>query len=310
MKGQGKPLFLYVIGPTASGKSDFALQVAQELQWPIVNCDSLQVYRKVNIGTAKPTLAEMKSVPHYLFDFVEPPETLTAADYLEEVKKNQEHLKHSPRLFVGGSGFYVQALEKGLYPNSNVADSVKEKVSLWLEEEGYEGLYNWIQQKDLQFAQSISLNDHYRVRRAVEVMLSQDKNMTDLKKEMEQGTFSILPEHQSYKIAFKADKVKWRDRVTQRTRKMLSLGFVDEVKSLLDLGLEEWPPLKSVGYKEIGLFLKGEIVQDDLEERIVTSTMQLIKKQMTWFKRDQSIVWFDISEQEKAFEYIKSKITE
>jgi tRNA dimethylallyltransferase len=307
-ENQKKHLFVFVLGPTAAGKSRFAMEVGAKHDWPLINCDSLQVYKKLDIGTAKPSRQERDSHTHYLYDFVEPPQTLTAADYLKEVQNCLEKNKLEKGLFVGGSGFYIQALEKGLYPDSKVSERVKAKVKNWIEEDGFEALYHWLQEKDPDFAKKISINDHYRIRRSVQVMMTQNKSMTELKEEMKNKNYSILPPHQKLKIGLKAEKSVLRDRVHLRTQRMISEGFVKEVESLLAEGLEDWAPIKSVGYKEVVAYLKGEIPWTSLEDRIVTSTMQLIKKQMTWFKRDEEIHWFDLSEQEVALNVVNDYI--
>lgn len=295
-----KPFYLFVVGPTASGKSQFAMEVAEKYQWPIINCDSLQVYKKTDIGTAKPTKEEMREVPHLLFDFVDPPNTLTAADYIEEVRRITLGNQKQNSVFVGGSGFYIQALEKGLYPNAKVPEEAKARVKQWIEDKGYDDLYTWIKERDREFADKISANDHYRIRRAGEIMFSQTKTMTELKAQMKSQNLSVLPDHRKLKIGFRAEKSILKERVQNRTQQMLSDGLVEEVKALLDQGLADWPPLKSVGYKEVQMLLNGEIPIQSLEDQIVTATMQLIKKQMTWFKRDQQIKWFDIADHDSA----------
>lgn len=295
--------FLYVVGPTAVGKTELSLRLAETLQWPVVNCDSVQVYKEVNIGTAKPSAAELKRVPHFLFDYVPAPQKQTAAQYLQDVVGLLEKKKIEKAIFVGGSGFYVQALEKGLYPNSETPAEVKREVDLWIQSEGFAALYQWLKKKDEAFSLKISGNDHYRIRRAVEVMKTQQKTMTELKQQMSEESHSPLPEHQSLKIGIRQDKEVLRERVKTRTRQMLQAGFVEEVRLLLDQGLKDWAPMQSVGYKEVQNFLNSEQSEEDLFEYIVTSTMQLIKKQMTWFKRDSQIQWFSPDQMQEAVNF-------
>ncbi len=300
--------FVYVIGPTASGKTDLSLQVAEKLQWPILNCDSVQVYKEVNIGTAKPSVEERSQVPHYLFDYVEPPAKLSAADYLRDVTQCLNENKINQALFVGGSGFYIQALQKGLYPETTAPSDIKNNIQMWIDDRGMGSLYEWVKENDPIFAEKISENDHYRVRRAVEVMLSQKKTLTELKNQMAEENHSVLPPHKSLKVGLRDDKEILRQRVELRTRRMLANGLVAEVEALVARGLKNWAPLASVGYKEVQAYLAGQLNLNDLEARIVTSTMQLIKKQMTWFKRDPQIQWFSIEEQDKALAYVESKV--
>ncbi|MCL4169836.1 UNVERIFIED_CONTAM: hypothetical protein GTU68_034700, partial [Idotea baltica] len=166
---------IFVVGPTATGKTELSLQLAEHLNWPIINCDSVQVYKNVNIGTAKPSLQEYQRATHYLFDFVEPAEKFTVAEYLKAVVECLKVNNIKNAIFVGGSGFYIQALEKGLYPESETPLKVQKDVDKWVTEDGMESLYQWMQANDPFFAKKISPNDHYRIRRAVEVMKTQNK---------------------------------------------------------------------------------------------------------------------------------------
>lgn len=297
--------FIFLVGPTGIGKTAVSLEVAQKFGYALVNCDSVQVYKKTDIGTAKPSKAEMNLAPHYLFDYVEPPRALTAADYLNDVTDLFSRERIEKAVFVGGSGFYVQALEKGLYPSSKPSEETKKEIENWIDSDGYLALYKWVQEKDPEFAKKISENDHYRIRRAVEVMKTQNQSMTELKKSMAEKNHSSLPPHKAIKVGLRMEKEKLRPRIEARTDQMLASGFIDEVKQLRAEGLDSWVPMQSVGYKEIQAFLDGEVDEQGLRDLIVTSTMQLIKKQMTWFKRDPDIRWHEPSEKDTLLEFIQ-----
>lgn len=298
------PTFVYVVGPTACGKTELSIRLAQALQWPVINCDAVQVYKHVDIGTAKPSVEEMSGVPHYLFDYVAPPQKLTAAQYLQDVVQCLQDHQISNAIFVGGSGFYIQALEKGLFPEVTVSEGLKQEINQWVERESWAKLFDWISERDPEFAAKISPNDHYRIRRAVEVMQSQEHTMTQLKQRMATENHSPLPAHRAIKIGLNDQRSQLRQRVSLRSQKMLQQGLVDEVQSLLEAGQEDWSPLSSVGYKEVVAHLKGELDEGTaLDELITTATMQLIKKQQTWFQRDSEIQWFLPSEQDQAFEW-------
>jgi tRNA dimethylallyltransferase len=304
--GVDKPIhqFIYILGPTGVGKSDFALKFAQINSWPIINIDSLQVYKHLDIGTAKPLKEEMKAVPHYLFDYVSPPKVHSAADYLKDLSHLIERNKINKALFVGGSGFYIQAVQKGLYPKSNSSEEVKKKVNEWIDKDGILALYSWIQQKDFAFSTKISVNDHYRIRRSTEIMMSQNKTMTELKEQMSKESLSPLPNNRFINIGFRLEKSEILKRIQIRTKKMLEMGFIEEVLQIREMGLKDWQPLLSVGYKEVGEFLDNNESLSLLEEKINTSTMQLIKKQMTWFRRSPDINWFNPNEANSAFKTI------
>ncbi len=295
--------FIYVLGPTAVGKTQFSISLAESLQWPIINTDSLQVYKFLDIGTAKPSASERERVPHFLFDYIFPPQTLTAASYTKDVVACLKKEKLSHALFVGGSGFYIQALEKGLYPIAPISEAVQKMVENRIEQEGFPALYQWIQSQDPQYAEKMSANDHYRIKRALEVMMAQGKSVTELKKEMETHHRSPLPEHRALKIGFRMNKEDLLLRVMGRTEKMIQEGLIDEVRSLLTEDFAQtWAPLKSVGYKQVNDYLNYGQTLIELKENIITATMQLIKKQMTWFRRDPNILWFEPHQSPQALE--------
>ncbi len=302
--------YFYIVGPTACGKSDFAMTLAKNLRRPIFNCDSVQVFEGVNIGTAMPTQKDFSEVPHFLFSYVDPPNDLTVADYLKDVVDVIVDKQIKNPIFVGGSGFYLQALHKGLYPQTDVSADIKAEVEQSFREKGPIQLFSWIQQRDPEFAKKISSNDHYRIKRAVAVMKAQDLTMTQLKQKLATENHSPLPEHTALKIGFNDERPRLRERVIERTKKMLAQGWIDEVKALRQQGLSNWAPLKSVGYKEVQNYLDGKIAKADLAEQIVTATMQLIKKQQTWFKRDPDIRWFRPDQTEQALQWGLDQVEE
>ncbi len=310
--------FIYVLGPTAVGKSQFSMGLSEALSalwdssssssssssWPIINTDSLQVYKSLDIGTAKPSLKDRQRLPHYLFDYIQGPKTLTAAQYIKDVLNVIQENKITQALFVGGSGFYIQALEKGLYPILPLSSEVQERVKKRIQSEGYEALYQWILKKDPDYAQKISANDHYRIKRAVEIMTNLNGvSITELKKKMALQSCSPLPEHRSLKIGFRMKKEDLLLRVTARTEQMINEGLIDEVRLLMTSDFSNsWAPLKSVGYKQVQDYLLHDQSLVELKENIILATMQLIKKQMTWLKRDQDILWFEPHESALAMD--------
>lgn len=309
MGEESRAQFAFVVGPTASGKSDLALRLAQQLTWPIINCDSLQVYKEINIGTAKPSVKEMQSVPHYLFDYIEPPATITAAQYLQDVSQVLKEQEITQAIFVGGSGFYLQALIKGLYPQGEIDPKIKDKVEEWIAKDGYEAVFKWLQGKDPQYCEKISPQDHYRIRRSAEIILNSGKSISENKKLMSEQDHSVLPPHQRIIIGLNDERRHLRKRVEKRTETMLAQGFVEEVENLVDKGMSHWPPLSSVGYREVQAHLAGQISHESLYEQIVTSTMQLIKKQQTWFKRNPEIQWFTPDQSDLAFDTVQQWAT-
>ncbi|XGC82160.1 tRNA (adenosine(37)-N6)-dimethylallyltransferase MiaA [Bdellovibrio bacteriovorus] len=293
MKATRKVIF--VVGATATGKSEWALKLAQEYNGVIVNCDSIQLYKYVDIGAAKPSKEEMKLVPHYLFDYVLPPQEMTAGQYhrdffdcLKEIPENK------PVFVVGGTGFYFMAIEKGMYPVLPVPTEVQKQVADELADGGAEKLHQELMAKDPEYGAKIHLSDYYRIGRAIELMRSQNKTVTQIQKE-----FAEVQEKFPYpllKIGPSWDREVLKDRIHLRTKKMLQQGLLEEVKALLDQGLESWAPMSSVGYKESIAHLKGQLSSEDLLEEISKNTRQLAKRQRTWFQRDKDIHWFSGSD--------------
>lgn len=279
------------MGPTASGKSDWALEEAEKNKGVIFNCDSVQLYKEVQIGAAKPSLEEKNRVPHYLLDLISPPDEVTSAGYrrlfLQELKNISES---TPIYVVGGTGFYFLALEKGLYEIDEPTPELKTELEkIGQTEAGIRNLLQEVKEKDLEYSNKLHLNDHYRIVRAVEILRSNPgKTITELN--------AMKADHKGLEGSIEKVGMKWEaadleKRIRQRTKKMLAAGLIDETHMLVNKGLENWAPLKSVGYKEVVQYLKAEIPREQLEEQIVIATRQLAKKQRTWFQRDKEINW-------------------
>lgn len=285
---------IFIVGPTASGKSGLALSLAKKFSGAIVNCDSIQLYQKVDIGSAKPTHDEMKMVPHVLFDFVSPPDEITAGEYSRLFFSKLEELERKfPYVFVvGGTGFYFQAIEKGMFPIGATDESVKEQVLIEMSEPGGPArLFSELRSRDPEKADKISPNDHYRLGRAIEMIRAHGRSVTEIEEEFRK--FQAPFPYPLLKIGIKIDREILRERVRLRTQEMLDRDWVGEVQDLLDEGLKDWAPLSSVGYREIVQFLeqKSDKNLKNLEDLIIQSTMQLAKKQRTWFQRDPGIHW-------------------
>lgn len=287
-----KPV-IFVVGTTASGKSDWALKLAQEFRGVIVNCDSIQVYKHLDLGAAKPSVQERALVPHYLFDYVQPPQEMTAGVYSRDFHDCLKRLADDAPVFVvGGTGFYFMAIEKGMYPVTTVPEKIQAEVAAEMAQPGgAEKLHQELLAIDPEYGAKIHVTDPYRIGRAIELIRTQGKSVTQIQKEFsEKQTPFPYP---LLKIGPAWEREKLRHRIQQRTQKMLQLGLVDEVRRLLDQGLASWAPMSSVGYKETQKYLDGQMNEKELFEEIVKNTYQLAKRQRTWFQRDQDIHWCD-----------------
>lgn len=283
---------IFVVGHTASGKSSWALAQAQKLGGSIVNSDSVQFYKGLQVGSAAPSDSELKLAPHYLYSYIEAPHEMTAGQYLRDFYQLVDSGKMKGPLFVvGGTGFYIQALEKGMYDVEPIEASLREEIEAELEREGAEKLFAELKEADPQVA--IHLNDHFRLVRAIEVLRHTGKTPSELKAESANSKNKNSLPFPYIKVGFSLEKDLALKQVQSRTAAMIKSGLIEETEGFLKQGFESWAPLASVGYKETVQFLKENQSQDWLFENINKSTMQLIKKQKTWFKRDQSILWSD-----------------
>jgi len=281
-----KPLVL-IVGPTGSGKSSLALELAQRFKGAILNCDSLQTYKRLDIGTAKPTKQEQKQVPHFLFDVMEPGEVLTAGDYRRLALTQLERELPERIVFgVGGSGFYIQALEKGMFDVPKPRPEVERQVREDAARLGLAHMFTELTRLDPEYADRISPNDFYRILRAL-IIRDSGKTVSGVRQDfqVEEFPFPLL------KMGISMVREELLPRVQARAASMLSNGLLDEVRGLIRDGYRDWPALQSVGYHECLAYLDGKIPESKLQPLIVEKTMQLAKKQRTWFKRDSQIHW-------------------
>lgn len=291
-------ILLFILGPTASGKSDIAIEIAERCRpTSILNCDSIQFFDGVEIGAAKPTPKDLARVPHFLIGHRAKGSEYTAGDFRREALKTMAELSDRDFLAVGGSGFYVQALEKGMFEVPPVAPEIRETLEAEMVKAGPETLHLELRERDPETASRIQPRDRYRILRALELLRSGTETLTEMRARFERER--LPAPFQASKIGLRVDRDRLRERVTLRTRKMLEAGLIEEVAQLRSEGLTNWAPLRSVGYKETQAFLDGEITRAELEPLIVTSTLQLAKRQMTWFRRDSEIRWLN-PESERA----------
>ncbi len=302
MEELSKPQIIFVVGPTATGKSDLAVRLvenmrAEKLTAEIINADSIQFYNQINVGTAKPSAELLGRATHHLISFVDPPQSLSAGDFAraaQEILAQRQALGVRNFIIVGGSGFYIQALERGMYPLVKVDEKVREQVREDFEKLGGEKLWQELEISDPEYANKISKQDSYRMMRALELIRSGQKSMLQAQHEFEAQESQLHKDFKITKIALDLNRDHLRERVKQRAEMMLANHWIEEVEDLRARGFSDWTPMKSVGYFEIGEFLAGRLKASELQEKIVTSTMQLAKKQRTWFKRDRATHWIQL----------------
>lgn len=283
------PGLIVICGATATGKSSLALHLAQGLGSPILSADSRQVYREFDIGTAKPTAADRRNVPHYLLDICDPTDNLTVADYQDQANQaiaEVQGLNHVP-LLVGGTGLYLKAVVKGLkIPRVAPNPELRSQLATL----GQAQCYAMLQQVDPESITRIHANDSVRTLRALEVFY-----VTGCPISQQQG--ENPPSYPILQIGLDCKEVEEGDRrILIRTQEMFNAGLVAEVESICQKYGTSLPLLHTLGYAEIKQYLAGEISLEEAKELTALHTRQFAKRQRTWFRGDRKIEWFAVDQ--------------
>ncbi len=294
-----RPLLICIVGPTAVGKTKLAIQVAKELGAEIISADSRQIYRGMAIGTAAPTDEERAQVKHHFVDFLDPSELYSAGDFEQDVLKFLDGYfeNHRVAVLVGGSGLYVKGVVDG-FGDLPHDEEIRKTLNARLKNEGLEPLAFELRLLDPVHAGKMDLKNPQRVVRALEVCLVSGKPFSSFHSDNNnERPFDIL------QIGLSAPRPELNARIEKRTRQMFQDGWVAEVEKLKPLS--HCNALKTVGYKELLAYLNGDCSIEDAEERIIISTRQFAKRQMTWFKKDERVIWFEKSESDSALKHCK-----
>lgn len=280
-----------VAGPTGSGKSDLALILAEHFNGEIVNCDSLQVYRHFDIGTAKLPLAERRQIPHHLIDILNPDELFTAGEYARLARGTIQAISARGRLpiLAGGTGFYLRALLDGLFEGPSRDQSLRDRL-IRREAKRAGSLHRLLNRFDPHTAQKIHPRDVPKVTRALEVCLLTNRPVSELFREGRDA----LRGYRTVKLGLLPDRDALYEKVDRRCAAMFELGLVDEVRHILDLGFSPHvKPFESVGYKQALQFVNGELNLRDAIFYAQRNTRQYAKRQLTWFRREPEMVWLN-----------------
>jgi len=280
-----------VLGSTAVGKSEYALDLAKEQGAEIISVDSMQIYKYMDIGTAKLTREEMLGIPHHMIDIVEPSVQYSVAEYIETVKKIITKKKDSPLIFCGGSGLYLNALINGLaFPIAEKNDKIREELRTLEETKGKQHLWDELNKVDPEAASKIHPNDSYRTIRALEVF-----KVTGEKFSKQAITTPSILGNEFKIIGLTGDREKIYQRCDQRVEKMLEKGLLDEVQGLLDKGYnKDSAALQAIGYKEVIEHFDDKYTEKEMIEEIKKGTRHLAKKQFTWFRSFPDIEWLKV----------------
>ena len=285
-----------IVGPTASGKSALALRLALERAGEIVSCDSLQVYRGLDIGSAKATPAERALVRHHLVDVADPDEAFSAAEYARLARAALDDIRGRGRvpIVAGGTGLYLRALLEGLFEGPSRDEALRRRLEALAERRGDARLHRLLLRVDPEAGARIRPRDRVRTVRALEVYWSTGRSIT----EQQRAGAEPLRGFRTLVIGLDPDRAALRAAVVARTRRMLEQGLLDEVRGLLDrFGDAGLRPLQAIGYRQALAVLRGDLTPAEAETAIVTDTMRFAKRQMTWFRHQADVSWFRDAEE-------------
>ena len=287
-----KPNVIVICGPTASGKTKLSIELAKKINGEIVSCDSMQIYKDMTIGTAKPTIEEMQGVKHYLIDCVSPETRYSVADYKKDAQKAIDEIlsKGKVPIVVGGTGLYLESLIYNIEYNEIEVDlKYREELENRMAEEGLESLYNEASKVDPEAANKISKNDKKRIFRILEIYHSTNKTKTELEKESRKNK----PKYNYILFGTTMDREKLYEKINLRVDLMIQNGLVEEVQSLVKKYKNMPTALQGLGYKEVVEYLNGKITKEDMIEKIKQETRRYAKRQLTWFRKYDNLIWLN-----------------
>ena len=285
-----KPKVIVICGPTASGKTALSIELAKKINGEIISSDSMQIYKDMNIGTAKPTQEEMQGIQHYLLDFVEPNQRYSVAEYKKDAENAIEKIlsKGKIPIVVGGTGLYVDSLIYGIeYQEIKLDEEYRKELEKRVEAEGLEELYNEAQKIDPQSIEKISRNDKKRILRILEIYKATGKNKTE--QEIESRKNGVKYDYKVFAINMEREKLY--ERINMRVDIMIKNGLIEEVENLLEKYNEFPTAMQGLGYKEVVEYLQGKTSKEEMIEKIKRETRRYAKRQLTWFRKNKQTIW-------------------
>ncbi len=283
---------IVICGPTASGKTALSIELAKKINGEIVSADSMQIYKDMDIGTAKPTKQEMGEIKHYLLDFVSPEDRYSVAQYKQDAKNAIKEIinKGKTPIIVGGTGLYVDSLIYEIeYNDIKLDEEYRKKLEKIAEEQGLEELYKKAVEIDPEAMKKISQNDKKRIMRVLEIYNSTGKTKTEQEKESRKN-----PVEYDYRVfAINWDREILYQRINKRVDIMVEQGLIEEVKEILNK-YDKFPTaMQGLGYKEVVDYLNGIYTKEEMIEKIKLETRRYAKRQLTWFRKNKQTIWLD-----------------
>lgn len=301
-----KQKVIVIGGPTASGKTSLSIELAKKINGEIISADSMQIYKDMNIGTAKIEEEEMQGIKHYMLDFVSPEERYSVAEYNKEAKKAIKEIleKGKVPIIVGGTGLYIETLIYGIeFLNIETDLEYRKELEKIVEEKGIDYLYNEAKKIDKTAMEKISINDQKRILRVLELYHQTGKTKTQLDKESRKE-----PEYDYKLFAIDMDRKILYDRINQRVDIMLEKGLVQEVKNICEKYNEFPTAMQAQDYKEVVPYIKNQITYEEMVEKMKIETRRYAKRQLTWFRKYENLTWLNgLESTEKNIDIIINK---
>lgn len=293
-----------IAGPTASGKTALAVALAKEVNGEVVSCDSMQVYKGMDIGTAKPTVEEMEGIPHHMLSVAEPDEDFSVSRYCEMAATIVDDIvaRGKVAIIAGGTGLYMDSLVRGNAFAPFPSTGVREKLEAQADAEGMEAMLRWLESIDPEAAARLHLSDRKRIIRALEVYLETGETITAHNKK----TQAIPPRYTPLWLGLDfAQRSDLYHRIDLRVGLMLQMGLIDEIRALLDAGIpEKTTAMQAIGYKEFIAALEGKCTIEEAADQVRQSSRRYAKRQLTWFRRNPAIHWLIRTPEQKSSEIL------
>ncbi|MDD4568831.1 MAG: tRNA (adenosine(37)-N6)-dimethylallyltransferase MiaA [Tepidanaerobacteraceae bacterium] len=294
-----KKLLVVIVGPTAVGKTEIAIEVARKVDMEIISADSMQIYRYMDIGTAKPSFVDRMGIKHYMIDIVNPDEEFSAADFQVGAKLHIQdiYIRNKIPLLTGGTGLYINSVcYNYTFSQAEKDDSFRKQLLRQVEEHGNDYLYKKLKKLDPVAASKIHPNNLRRVIRALEVCVKTGKPFSyyEEKTKQQQSPYNLLM------FGLTRPRIELYRRIDKRVLSMLNGGLIEEVRRLLKMGYKrELNSMQALGYRQIIDYLDGKITREEAAHLMARDTRHYAKRQYTWFLRDKNILWLDISKEGK-----------
>ncbi|CAM3800971.1 tRNA (adenosine(37)-N6)-dimethylallyltransferase MiaA [Bacillus luti] len=298
-----------IIGPTAVGKTKLSIDLAKALNGEVISGDSMQIYRTMDIGTAKVTKEEMDGIPHYMVDIKDPEDSFSVAEFQERVRKHIREITERGKLpiIVGGTGLYIQSVLFDYQFTDDAGDVIyreqMEKIAL---ERGVEYVHKKLQEVDPESAERIHANNVRRVIRALEIFHTTGEKMSEqIEKQEKELLYDVSL------IGLTMDRAMLYDRINLRVDLMMEQGLLEEVEGLYNRGVRDCQSIQAIGYKEIYDYFENRVSLEEAVSQLKTNSRRYAKRQLTWFRNKMDVTWFDVTDGEKASEilrYIEGKL--